>query len=66
MSRPSWWVAGDGTVTDGTYPDTRVPIGGCTILELPSREAALERAAKIAVACRCSQEVRAFGYDPAS
>ncbi|MGW3418185.1 YciI family protein [Streptomyces phaeochromogenes] len=66
MSRLSWWVAGDGTVTDGTYPDTRVPDGGCTILELPSREAALEWAAKIAVACRCSQEVRAFGYDPAS
>ncbi|MEU9787670.1 YciI family protein [Streptomyces phaeochromogenes] len=59
-------VAGDGTVTDGTYPDTLVPNGGYTILELPSREAALEWAAKIAVACRCSQEVRAFGYDPAS
>ncbi|MFF5001630.1 hypothetical protein ACFY3G_02275 [Streptomyces phaeochromogenes] len=54
------------TVTDGTYPDTRVPNGGYTILELPSREAALEWAAKIAVTCRCSQEVRAFGYDPAS
>ncbi|WP_323183206.1 hypothetical protein [Streptomyces phaeochromogenes] len=54
------------TVTDGTYPDTRVPNGGYTILELPSREAALEWAAKIAVACRCSREVRAFGYDPAS
>ncbi|MCZ4516340.1 YciI family protein [Streptomyces sp. ActVer] len=59
-------VAGDGTVTDGTYPDTRVPNGGYTVLELPSREAALEWAAKIAVACRCSQEVRAFLYDPAS
>jgi hypothetical protein len=54
------------TASRGTYPDTRVPNGGYTILELPSREAALEWAAKIAVACRCSQEVRAFGYDPAS
>ena len=59
-------VAGDGTVTDGTYPDTNVPNGGYTILELPSREAALEWAAKIAVACRCAQEVRQFMYDPES
>ena len=59
-------VAGDGTVTDGTYPDTTVPNGGYTILELPSREAALEWAAKIAVACRCAQEVRQFMYDPES
>jgi hypothetical protein len=36
------------------------------VLELASREAALEWAAKFAVACRCAQEVRAFQYDPAS
>ena len=59
-------VAGDGTVTEGTYPGHTVPNGGYTILELPSREAALEWAAKIAVACRCAQEVRQFQYDPAS
>lgn len=59
-------VAGDGTVTDGTYPGHQVPNGGYLILELPSREAALEWAAKTAVACRCSQEVRQFGYGPAS
>ena len=59
-------VAGDGTVTEGTYPGHTVPNGGYTILELPSREAALEWAAKIAVACRCPQELRQFGYDPAS
>jgi hypothetical protein len=40
--------------------------GGYTVLEQPSREAALEWAAKFAVACRCAQEVRAFQYDPAS
>lgn len=34
--------------------------------ELPSREAALGWAAKLAVACRCAQEVRAFQHDPAS
>ena len=59
-------VAGDGTVTEGTYPGHAVPNGGYTILELPSRQAALEWAAKIAVACRCAQELREFQYDPAS
>lgn len=59
-------VAGDGTVTEGTYPGHKVPNGGYTVLELPSREAALAWAAKIAVACRCSQELRQFHYDPAS
>ena len=53
-------VAGDGTVTAGTYP-----VGGITILDVPSREAALEWATKIAVACRCPQEVSEFGHDPA-
>ncbi|MGO4192288.1 YciI family protein [Arthrobacter sp. YAF17] len=59
-------VAGDGTVTEGTHPGHKVPNGGYTVLELPSREAAVEWAAKIAVACRCAQEVRRFQYDPAS
>ncbi|OOC55084.1 MULTISPECIES: YciI family protein [Nocardiopsis] len=59
-------VSGDGTVTEGTHPGHGVPTGGYTVLELPSREAALEWAAKIAAACRCSQEVRQFQYDPAS
>ncbi|MBO4274652.1 YciI family protein [Microbispora triticiradicis] len=59
-------VAGDGTVTDGTYPETTRLNGGFTILNLPSREAALEWAGKIAASCRCPQEVRAFQYDPLS
>ena len=58
-------VAGDGTVTAGTYPETSELDGGFTVLDLPSREAALEWAAKIAVACRCVQEVREFMPDPA-
>jgi hypothetical protein len=57
-------VAGDGTVTDGSYPETKELSGGFTIVDVPSREAALEWAAKIAVACRCGQEVRAFMFDP--
>jgi hypothetical protein len=59
-------VAGDGTVSNDTYPESRWLDGGFTVLELPSREAATEWAAKIAVACRCSQELREFQFDPQS
>ncbi|MFI2562615.1 YciI family protein [Paenarthrobacter sp. NPDC018779] len=59
-------VSGDGSIQAGTYPDHKVPNGGYTVLELPSRGAAVEWAAKIAVACRCPQELREFQYDPAS
>jgi hypothetical protein len=59
-------VAPDATVEPGTYPGLGVPNGGYTVLELPTREAAIEWAAKIAAACRCSQELREFQYDPAS
>jgi hypothetical protein len=56
-------VAGDGTVTAGPHPET-AELGGVTVVDVPSREAALEWAAKIAAACRCAQEVRAFMFDP--
>jgi hypothetical protein len=59
-------VAADGTVTNETYPQTGELDGGFCVVELPSREAAVHWAAKIAKACRCSQEVREFGYDPES
>ena len=59
-------VAADGTVTNETYPQTKEFDGGFCVLELPSREAAVQWAAKIAKACRCSQELREFGYDPES
>jgi hypothetical protein len=58
-------VAGDGTITPGTYPQTKEFNGGFTVLDAPSREAAVEWAAKIAVACRCAQEIREFMPDPA-
>jgi hypothetical protein len=57
-------VAGDGTVTNGTYPETKELNGGVAVVDVPSREAALEWAAKIAAACRCAQEVREFHFDP--
>ena len=59
-------VACDGGVTNGTYPQTREFDGGFCVLELPSRDAGIEWAAKIAKACRCAQELREFGYDPES
>jgi len=57
-------VARDGTHTHETYSQTKEFDGGFTVLELPTREAALEWAAKIAAACQCKQELRAFMYDP--
>lgn len=59
-------VASDGTVKNETYPETKEFDGGFCVLELSSREAAILWAAKIAKACRCSQELREFGYDPES
>lgn len=63
---PPVLVDGDGSVREGTYPQTAQLEGGYSVLELPSHEVAVEWAAKIAAACRCAQEVRAFQYDPAS
>jgi hypothetical protein len=54
-------VATDGTVADGPYPEA---IGGMSIVDVASRAEALEWAAKIAVTCRCAQEVREFMPDP--
>ena len=51
-------VGTDGVVTDGPFPETKEVIGGFAIVDVPSRDEALEWAAKIAVACRCAQEVR--------
>ena len=58
-------VSADGSVSTETYPGTDIK-GGFTILELPDRQAAEVWACKIAVACRCSQELREFMFDPAS
>ncbi|WP_157979809.1 YciI family protein [Kribbella monticola] len=57
-------VAVDGTVIDGPYPESKEVIGGVLIVDVPTREAALEWAGKIAVACRCAQDVRKFMFDP--
>jgi hypothetical protein len=55
-------VATDGTVSEGPYPEA---IGGFCVVDVPSREEALNWAARTADACRCAQEVREFMPDPA-
>jgi hypothetical protein len=57
-------VATDGTVTDGPYPEGKEHLGGFAVVDVPSREEALEWAAKIAVSCRCAQEVFELLPDP--
>ncbi len=59
--QPASIVATGGTVTDGPYPQA---ISGFMLVDVPSREEALQWAARIAVACRCAQEVRAIAADP--
>lgn len=56
-------VDADGTITGGTYPQTNELDGGFAVFEVPSREAAVHWAAKIAAACRCAQELREFAPD---
>jgi hypothetical protein len=58
-------VSADGAVSGDIYPGSHLT-GGFTVLEVPTREEAVEWARKIAVACRCAQELREFMYDPAS
>ena len=58
-------VSADGSVSPEIYPGSHLD-GGFTVLEVPTREEAVEWARKIAAACRCAQELREFMYDPAS
>lgn len=63
---PAVLVSADGTVVEGGYPWAPALNGGFAVLEVPSREEAVRWAARIAEACRCSQELRVFGVDPQS
>ena len=62
----STMVAADGSCTSETYPQTTQFDGGFCVLELPSRAEAVRWAARLATACRCSQELREFYFDPES
>ena len=63
---PPVLVSADGSVAEGGYRWAPPLNGGFTVLELPSREEAVAWAARMAKACRCGQELRAFGFDPRS
>ena len=63
---PPVLVSADGTFSAGGYSWAPPLNGGFLVLEVPSREEAIAWAARIAWACRCQQELRVFGFDPAS
>ena len=54
----------DGSIAEGGLAPTDVVIGGFTIVEVASEAEAHRWAHKIAVACRCDQEVRLIMDDP--
>ena len=58
-------VSADGSTSTEIYPGSNLK-GGFCVLECPTRADAIDWARKIAVSCRCSQELREFMYDPAS
>jgi hypothetical protein len=59
-------VGTDGSVTPGPKPEVKAVIGGFSIIEVATREEAIAWAARIAVGCRCAQEVREIMFDPES
>lgn len=59
-------VGTDGSVTPGPFPETKAVVGGFCILEVASHDEAVAWAKRLAVACRCAQEVREIMYDPES
>ena len=59
-------VGPEGVTLHEAPAETRTLDGGFCVLDLPSREAAIEWAAKLARACRCPQELREFMFDPLS
>jgi hypothetical protein len=64
LSQQASHVHTDGSITDGPFPETKAVLGGFSIVDVPSRDEALEWARKFAVACRCTQEVREIADDP--
>lgn len=59
-------VDATGAITDGPYPQRAGFDGGFTVIDVPSREEATVWAARVAAACRCDQELRAFGEGSAT
>ena len=57
-------VAIDGTVSDAPPHGKKTFLGGFSIIDVASRDEGLQWAAKMALACRCAQEVREIMADP--
>lgn len=57
-------VEEDGSTTSGPLRESPVRLGGFSILEVATEADAFDWAKKIAVACRCPQEVRKIMDDP--
>ncbi len=55
---PAMLVSAGGVVVKGGYSWAPPLNGGFTVLDLPSHEVAVAWAARFAIACRCSQELR--------
>jgi hypothetical protein len=58
-------VAADGTVIQQSYAQSRELNGGMTIIDVDTREEALEWARKTTIGCHTVQELRQFMDDPA-
>jgi YCII-related domain len=63
-TRASWPPTGRSPTA--RIPETKEVTGGLTVVDVPSLDEALQWAAKIAVTCRCAQDVREFLPDPNS
>lgn len=55
-----------GATTVGARPAHLAQVGGFSIIDVATRNDAIEWAARLAVACRCPQDVRRLGDDPES
>lgn len=58
-------VSADGSVSPKIHPGSRLT-GGFAVLEVATREKAIEWARKFATTCRTAQELRVFLFDPES
>lgn len=59
-------IATDGTIAPGPMREKKAVIGGFSIIEVNTRDDALNWAARLTHALRCAQEVRESMYDPES
>ena len=56
-------VAIDGSISNCPFLETKAVVGGFSIIEVATREVAIQWASEFAHACRCAQEVREILYD---